>query len=148
LGIYPARVDDKGRLKLPTLFQEYLRGLADQRLFATSLDRRMARIYPISCWLDTENKLRGARGEDAKRAKRVHFTSQALGAACEMDAQGRVLLSPELRRALAIENQGVWIVANQGRIDVMSDALYRERTEESSATAPEDVEVLEMAGLA
>ena len=40
-GMYPARVDDKGRLKLPVGFQEYISGLPEKKLFVTSLDRRI-----------------------------------------------------------------------------------------------------------
>jgi MraZ protein len=147
LGSYPARVDDKGRLKLPVVFQEYLKGLPNRRLFATSLDRRTAQIYPISTWLETVAKLGEADGENARRVKRVFFSAQELGAECEIDSSGRVLLSPELRRTLGIENQPVYVQAVKGRIDVMSEQLYNERREEASASAADDVEALEMARL-
>lgn len=146
-GIYPARVDDRGRLKLPVPFQQYLNGLPDKRLFATSLDRRTARLYPLFTWAETENALRSARGEDAARARRVRFTAQELGGDAEMDAQGRVLLSTELRRELGIENQSVRIVAEDGRIDVLPEAIYEERRRQAAATAEADVDALGMSGL-
>ena len=49
-GMYPARMDDRGRVKLPAAFQEYLNSLDDKKLFVTSLDRRIAQIYPIRAW--------------------------------------------------------------------------------------------------
>ncbi len=146
-GIYPARVDDKGRLKLPVPFQQYLGSLPEKKLFATSLDRRTARIYPVFIWRETEKSLRAARGEDAARARRVGFTAQELGADSEMDAQGRVLLSPELRRELGIENQSVRIVAEGGRIDVLPESIFEERKRQAAAHAEEDVEALGMSGL-
>jgi MraZ protein len=146
-GIYPARVDDKGRLKLPVPFQQYLGSLPEKKLFTTSLDRRTARIYPVFIWRETENGLRTARGEDAARARRVRFTAQDLGADSEMDGQGRVLLSPELRRELGIENQSVRIVAEGGRIDVLPEPVFEERKRQAAAHAEEDLEALEMSGL-
>lgn len=147
LGIYPARVDDRGRLKLPVPFQQYLNSLPEKRLFATSLDRRIARIYPVSVWRETENKMSAARNEEAQRARRVKFTAKELGSDSEMDSQGRVLLSPELRRALGIENQNVHILAEGGRIDVLTQAIFEQRQRES-IEHPEDMEALEEAGLA
>jgi len=146
-GIYPARVDDKGRLKLPVPFQQYLSALPEKKLFATSLDRATARIYPIAVWRETENALRGARGEDASRARRVYFSAMELGADSELDGQGRVLLPPELRRTLGIENQGVHVLADRGRIDILSQAQFEERRRAAAGDPAADVEQLEMAGL-
>lgn len=146
-GIYPARVDDKGRLKLPVPFQRYLGSLPEKELFATSLDRRTAQLYIVSQWVETENRLRGARGEDAVRAKRVRFTAQELGADAEMDAQGRVLLPPELRRELGIENQSVRVVADGGRIDILPEAVFEQLKRQAVAHAEDDVEALGMSGL-
>lgn len=146
LGIYPARVDDRGRLKLPVPFQQYLGSLPEKRLFATSLDRRIAQIYPVSAWRETAKKLNEARADAKKPAKRVYFAAMELGADSEMDSQGRVLLSPELRRALGIENQNVHIMAEGGRIQVLTQAIFEEQQRESVAH-PEDAESLEEIGL-
>ena len=146
-GTYPARCDDKGRLKLPVPFQQYLSALPEKGLFVTSMDRATARLYPLPVWRETEKRLDGATGEQAKRAKRVKFTARDLGADAEMDGQGRVLLPPELRRQLGIENQSVRIFAEKGRIEVWSEARYAERQQEAANTAPEDAEELETAGL-
>lgn len=53
-GTYPARLDDRGRLKLPASFQQYFSALPEQKLFVTSLDRRIAEIYPIAAWRENE----------------------------------------------------------------------------------------------
>ena len=39
-GMYPGRLDDSGRVKLPAKFQQYLAALPEKTLFVTSLDRR------------------------------------------------------------------------------------------------------------
>ena len=75
------------------------------------------------------------------------FNAADLGAESEMDAQGRVLFSPELRRELGIENQPVRLFAYRGRIEVLSEKLYEERKREAAQTASEDVAKLEAAGL-
>src|ERR1035441_7774951 len=48
--MYPSRMDDRGRVKLPVALKEYLEKFEDKRLFVTSLDRRIAQVYPIVLW--------------------------------------------------------------------------------------------------
>ena len=145
-GMYPGRVDDKGRLKLPVGFQQYFSGLTEKKLFVTSLDRRIGQIYPIAVWRENKKFLNEYR-ENPKAAARISFNAQDLGADSEMDGQGRVLLSPELRRELGIENQSVHLYAYKGRIEILSEAIYAERKQQSAASAEEDQETLEGAGL-
>src|SRR5262249_17163697 len=120
--MYPARMDDRGRVKLPTAFQEYLTTL-NQKLFVTSLDRRIARIYPIPLWRDTKKKLE-EENEHTDEAENLLFTALELGSEAEMDAQGRVLFSPELRRELAMEDQPVRVYVYAGMVEVLSGAVF------------------------
>jgi len=144
--MYPARLDDKGRLKLPTSFQQFFSALREKKLFVTSLDRRIAQIYPMAVWRENEKFFDSYR-EDPRIARNVAFNAADLGAESEMDAQGRVLFSPELRRELGIENQPVRLFAYRGRIEVLSEKIYEERKKEAGQTASDDVAKLEGAGL-
>jgi MraZ protein len=56
-GNHPARVDDKGRLKVPNGFRHVRRVPARSRLFVTSITGDFARIYPMAVWLEIERKL-------------------------------------------------------------------------------------------
>ena len=80
--MYPARLDEKGRLKLPERFQRYLGDLPEKKLFVTSLDRHMATVYPIAIWRDNENLFASHR-ENPKVVKNVWFTAQELGSEAE-----------------------------------------------------------------
>jgi MraZ protein len=145
-GMYPARVDDKGRLKLPVGFQEYFTGLPEKKLFVTSLDRRIGQIYPIANWREAKKFLYGQK-ENSQAARRIAFNAQDLGADSEMDNQGRVLLPPEMRRELAIENQSVRLFHYKGRVEILSETIYLERKREAAGSAEADLETLEGAGL-
>jgi len=145
-GMYPGRLDDKGRLKLPAHFQQYFAALREKKLFVTSLDRRIAQIYPIPVWRQNEKFFESYR-EDPVAARKVAFNAADLGAEAEMDSQGRILFSSDLRRELGIENQPVRLFAYRGRIEVLSEKLYEERKREAAQTAAEDVTKLEAAGL-
>lgn len=145
-GMYPGRLDDKGRVKLPTSFQQYFNALREKKLFVTSLDRRIAQVYPMEIWRQNE-KFFDTYRDDPKVARNVAFNAADLGAETEMDGQGRILFSPELRRELGIENQPVHLFAYRGRIEVLSEKIYEERKKEAAQTAADDVSKLEAAGL-
>ena len=121
--MYPARLDEKGRLKLPEKFQRYLAGLTEKRLFVTSTERHIATVYPMAIWEENQNILANFR-ENPKAGKRVLFTAMELGSEAEMDNQGRVLFSPELRRELNIENKPVKVLVVKGAIQVMASSLW------------------------
>ncbi len=58
-GNIPAKVDEKGRLKIPAAFLEELKEHGD-RFYVTSEDGVRARIYPMKAWGEIEEKV----GED------------------------------------------------------------------------------------
>jgi MraZ protein len=144
--MYPGRLDDKGRCKLPVAFQQYFSALRERKLFVTSLDRRIAKIYPMAVWRENEKIFETYR-ENPRAARNVAFNAADLGAESEMDGQGRILFSPELRRELGIENSPVRLLAYRGHIEVLSEAIYEERKKQAAETALADAEALEAAGL-
>jgi len=143
--MYPARLDEKGRLKLPVEFQRYLAGLPEKKLFATSTDRHMATVYPIAIWRENENLAANHR-DNPKVLKRVWFTAMELGSETEMDGQGRVQISPELRRELRIENQPVKVLVVNGAIQVMSEETFQVQRAEAARSSEDDLEILQRAG--
>ena len=145
-GMYPARMDDRGRVKLPAAFKEYLDSLDDKKLFVTSLDRRIARIYPIQLWRETKKFLEDFT-DDPAAAENLYFNALDLGADAEMDNQGRVLFSPELRRELGMEDQPVKVYVFAGRIEVINTTTYDERKTAASQAPAGNLATLKKAGL-
>jgi transcriptional regulator MraZ len=145
-GAYPARLDDKGRLKLPADFQQFFSALREKKLFVTSLDGRTAQVYPMQVWRQNEKFFENYR-EDPETARRMAFRAAHYGGEAEMDGQGRILVPPELRRKLGIENQPVRIYAYRGHISVLSEPVYEQYVQESEQLTAGDLGKLEMAGL-
>jgi DNA-binding transcriptional regulator/RsmH inhibitor MraZ len=147
-GMYPGRLDDRGRVKLPVPFQQYFTavGTREKTLFVTSLDRRIAQIYPLEIWRQNEKFFASCR-EQAGIIRKVAFNANDLGVETEMDSQGRITFPPELRQALQIENSPVRMVAVNGRIEVMSEAIYEERKRLAAEVTDADMESLIAAGL-
>jgi len=145
-GMYDCRLDDKGRLKLPAQFQHFINSLTEKKLFVTSLDRRIAQIYPITVWRENEKFFESYR-DSPHVAQDVAFNANDLGADADMDAQGRVLFNTALRAQLDPENQQLHLYAYRGHIKVLTNALYEERKQRASKGATENVDLLERAGL-
>src|SRR5271165_468579 len=95
-GMYPGKLDDKGRVKLPTAFQLYFMALREKKLFVTSLDRRIAQIYTMARWRQNEKFFETYR-DDPKLAGKIAFNANDLGSEVEMDSSGRILFSQDLR---------------------------------------------------
>jgi DNA-binding transcriptional regulator/RsmH inhibitor MraZ len=144
--MYPARLDDKGRMKLPQTFMQYFASLREKTLFVTSLDRNIAAIYPMATWRQNEEVFYNYR-EDPDAAADVIFNAMDLGAETEMDAQGRIGFSPELRRTLLLEDKPLKIFAHKGRIQVLTEEIYEKQKQRASQSAEEKLRKLEAAGL-
>jgi DNA-binding transcriptional regulator/RsmH inhibitor MraZ len=72
------------------------------------------------------------------------FVAYHLGGDTEMDAQGRILIPPELRRALGIENQPVKLMFLRGVLQVFSEAMYEQYLRTALAGQPEKVATLRL----
>src|SRR5579872_5041796 len=108
LGIFQAKCDEKGRMKLPSEFATYLKALSVDKIFITTVDLRLARLYPKPVWQSNIN-LFDAGGDDAEIAEDVAFIANLYGAYSEIDEVGRILFPTELRRKLEFEKQPVWL---------------------------------------
>ena len=146
LGMYPGKLDDKGRVKLPAKFQQYLAALREKSLFVTSLDRHIAQIYPIAVWRRNVEFF-ASHKELAKLSAMVAFNAADLGSEAEMDAQGRVTFSPELRRELQLEGVNLHMYFYKNRIEVLSEEVYGQRKQAAMNLTADDLANLEAAGL-
>jgi MraZ protein len=103
-GNSPARIDDKGRLKVPNAFRSLLESQYGRDLFLTSLTGEYVRLYPMPVWLELEQKL-GAM--PTTHPSRVRFLDRVnyFGQAGELDVQGRVLIPLRLREAATMSGE-------------------------------------------
>jgi transcriptional regulator MraZ len=146
-GAYSAHLDDKGRLKMPVNFKEYIESLEDSRLFVTTTDQRIAKLYPILVWKENEIKLKALALENPPLAKALSQVARHYGEDAKIDAGGRVLIPTNLRRLLAIEGQEIWMEATpEGCINVYSTAEYNAQLEKSKALLEQANEAAERKG--
>jgi DNA-binding transcriptional regulator/RsmH inhibitor MraZ len=144
--MFPARLDDKGRLKLPTVFQQFFDSFPERKLFVTSLDARIGQIYPIAAWRKNEEFFENYT-DDPDALQDLLFNAQDLGSEVEMDSQGRITLNPELRRELDLQGQELHLYAYKSRLEILTEAIYQERKQRARPRATDNVRKLEMAGM-
>jgi DNA-binding transcriptional regulator/RsmH inhibitor MraZ len=80
-------------------------------------------------------------------AEDVAFIANHFGADAEIDNQGRVLLPTELRRALNLENQTVWLDCYQGAVNVYGKEVYDERQRRATDNLGAKLNALKKKGL-
>ena len=100
-GSAPARIDDKGRLKVPTIFRSVIHDQQGPDVFVTSLTGDCVRIYPMTAWLEVERKLSNIPENHPARLKfldRVNYYGQT----GELDTQGRIVVPAHLRDSASI----------------------------------------------
>jgi MraZ protein len=103
-GNYAAKIDDKGRLKIPNAFRALVEEQQGKEVFVTSLTGEYVRIYPMPVWVALEEKLAAVPSTLPARLKffdRVNYFGQA----AEFDQQGRVLIHPRLRESAGMSGE-------------------------------------------
>lgn len=100
-GSAPAKIDDKGRLKVPTPFRTVLEERWGPDVFATSVQGDSARIYPLPVWEEIEARLAARPSTHQAKARfleRVNYFGQQ----ARLDAQGRIVIPQILRESAEI----------------------------------------------
>jgi MraZ protein len=112
-GNSPARIDDKGRLKVPTGFRNALESKYGRDLYITSLTGESVRLYPMPVWLEVEQRLASM---PSTHPARLRFLDRVAyyGDTGELDAQGRVLIPVRLRESATMA----------GDVDVLGQLTY------------------------
>lgn len=145
-AIYHTRVDEKGRLKLPRDFEAYLRTFQELTFFVTTVDERVARVYPMPAWRENASFFEACQ-EDPEWVEEVAFATRVYGAESPLDKDGRILIPPLLRRKLGLENQPVWVGYFKGAVEVYSETVYQELMQRASVNLKEKVKALRKLGL-
>ena len=105
-GSAPAKIDDKGRLKLPTLFRRFVDERWGAEMFVTSVLGDSALLYPLPVWEEIEARLAAMPSTDQKRARFLERVSY-YGQQVTLDAQGRLVLPPILRASAGMNGEVV-----------------------------------------
>jgi MraZ protein len=143
-GNHPTRVDEKGRLKVPAEFKRVIDEKYSQQFYITSLDGKIAQIYPFEEWERIEQKLASLSTFNPTKKRflsRVNYWGQQV----EMDGQGRVLIPQLLRESAGIKGE-VAVLGNLTYLEVRNAEAFREEIKTEPFT-PEDEKTLDELGI-
>ena len=143
-GNHPTRVDEKGRLKVPAEFKRVLDEKYGQQFYITSLDGKVAQVYPFEEWERIEQKLAGLSTFNPTKRKFLDRTNY-WGQQVEIDGQGRLLMPQLLREAAGLKGE-VAVTGMLTYLEVRNLEGYRREIEENKFT-PEDEKTLDELGI-
>ena len=143
-GNHTARIDDKGRLKVPSQFRALIEEQYGLHVFVTSLTGDYVRIYPMPVWEAIEARLTAMPSTHPTRVKYLD-TVNNFGQATELDGQGRILVPPRLRETAAITGD-VDVLGALTYLDVWNHERFAARLAQNRLT-DEDLGVLADAGI-
>jgi MraZ protein len=134
-GNCPAKVDEKGRLKIPAVFLEELKEYGNQ-FYITSPTGESARIYPMKVWSEIEDKLANVSSQNRAKRKFLMRTSY-FGQTVELDGQGRVLVPAVLREAAQMKGE-VDVFGNLDYLEVMNHTRVADSLKNEPYTSEDD----------
>ena len=143
-GNHPTRVDEKGRLKVPAEFKRVIDEKYGTQFYITSLDGKVAQVYPFEEWERIEQKLAGLSSFNPTKKKFLDRTNY-YGQQVEMDGQGRLLLPQLLRETGQIKGE-VAVLGNLTYLVVRNLELFKKEIEEEKFT-PDDEKTLDELGI-
>jgi MraZ protein len=97
-GNAPATIDDKGRLKIPSIFRAEIEVAWGSDFYVTSLSGESVLIYPLPVWHEIEQKLAKLPTLNPTKKKFLDRTNY-YGQLTAMDKSGRILIPTLLRES-------------------------------------------------
>ena len=139
IGEYEHSLDTKGRLIMPAKFRE---DIGEKFIITKGLDGCLF-AFSLEEWKIFEQKLRSLpiSNKDARAFSRFFFAGAI---DCEIDKQGRFLISSNLREFAELQKEVV-IVGMDSRIEIWSKEKWQKCDDEFSAD--EIAEKMEMLGI-
>ena len=144
MGHSPAKIDEKGRLKVPAHFRKIIEDKYGKDCFITSTDGERALVYPLAVWFDFQSRLAKVPSTSLAKAKlleRVNFFGQV----GSLDSQGRITVPAVLREVAGIDEEVV-VLGSQDHLIVWNELKMKKRLTESPLTE-EDFKELELHGV-
>lgn len=138
------KIDDKGRLKVPTEFRRLLEERYGEtpEVFVTSVTGESALLYPLSEWEQLEERLDAAPSSNRAKQRfleRVNY----FGAQLKLDTQGRVVV-PQILREHADVTGEVVVSGRIGHLEIWNRERFDKKLVEEPFTEDDFGELEEL----
>ena len=143
-GNAPATIDEKGRLKIPSVFRAEIERSWGSDFYVTSLSGESVLVYPFPVWQETEERLAKLPSMNPTKKKFLDRTNY-YGQLASIDRSGRILIPPLLRESAQMTGE-VAVLGYLNYLDVWNHARFLDRMKKEPFT-DEDHEVLSQLGI-
>ncbi|HHY38845.1 MAG TPA: division/cell wall cluster transcriptional repressor MraZ [Clostridia bacterium] len=136
IGEYQHLIDEKGRVTVPARLRE---GLGEKFIMARGLENCLF-LFPMDEWARIQEKLKSLSltRSDARAFTRFLFSGAQ---EAQVDRQGRVLISPNLREYAALDKEVV-LVGVSTRAEIWAKEQWERYKERAGASFAEVAEKL------
>lgn len=132
-GIAQLNLDSKGRLAVPARHRDVLLERCRGHLVITADADRCLLVYPLPEWEVIQQKLEGLSNLDP-RVRELQRRLIGFAVDTEMDAAGRILISPALRQYAQLE-KAVALVGQGKKFEVWNQEHWDSRMDAAGALA-------------
>lgn len=146
IGSYTAKMDEKGRLKIPADFKHHLEEVYKSTdFYVTSLKGDSVWIYPMKEWDEKQEKLNQAPSEEPAIRKFIDRVSY-YGQRQQVDAQGRILIHPLLRNTSKLVGE-VMVMGKSKYLEVWEAEEFRKSRLDAEPYTDEDAKIVAKYGI-
>jgi len=124
-GATKVTIDAKGRLAIPTRYRDRIISRCDGQLVVTVDKDYCLLLYPYPDWEEIERKLMRLPSLN-KQARRLQRLMVGYATEIEMDGNGRILLSKELREFSSIDRQSI-LIGQGNKFELWDDESWNKK---------------------
>ena len=124
-GATKVTIDAKGRLAIPTRYRDRLASRSNGQLVVTVDRDYCLLLYPYPDWEEIERKLIRLPSLN-KQARRLQRLMVGYATELELDGNGRILLSRELREFAGIERQAI-LIGQGNKFELWNDEIWNKK---------------------
>jgi transcriptional regulator MraZ len=142
-GNHPAKVDEKGRLKLPSAFKQLVDAGSVTQFYVTSTDGESAQVWPLPEWEKREAQLAESSEMEEAVQKYLSITGY-YGQQVEMDAQTRLLIPQILRSAAGLDDEEAVLIGMGTYIEVHNRKRFEQNVLGNKLTVQDKARLAEI----
>ena len=143
-GNAPATIDDKGRLKIPTVFRAEIEVTWGSDFYVTSVTGDSVLVYPLPVWHEYEQKLAKLPSMNSAKKKFLNRTN-FYGQLTTMDKSGRILIPAILRESARMTGE-VAVLGNLSNLEIWNHERFVSSIKEDGFSES-DMESLGLLGI-
>ncbi|MBT5862716.1 MAG: division/cell wall cluster transcriptional repressor MraZ [Gammaproteobacteria bacterium] len=142
-GATKVSLDAKGRMAIPTRYRERLSARCEGELIVTVDKDHCLLVYPLPDWEELERKLVRLPSMN-KVARRIVRIMVGYATEIDMDGNGRILVSKELREFASLDKQGI-LIGQGNKFELWDEVTWNEKrdawlSDEDDGDMPADLE--------